>query len=287
MNANPNPIPPTNIPDTFTPIKRNYWIVHEESKFAHWSADFPRGQMNNLWEQWAFAKEVLQAGQEEGVYRITSASQYPHNYGDYEEASGQSYNERTERILREHGMLAFFNDIGRCVATSRLCYYDLQGKVMEAEVDCPGMLLRQLRPDLEKSWKIQHYQSQDPNPIRLWGLGGRVWKREERPEWTDEEFEENKCLKVHLEIETATDIWFPKVWGYLEEVDREQTDEQGRIVFNEKGTLALRKPEWEDMSGWFDNRELAQCHTPRFNNFIQRVRQITLNYGGVCHLCDE
>jgi hypothetical protein len=291
MNANPNEMPLT-IPDTFTPIKRNYWVVHEDAKFGQWCANFPRGQMLNLWEQWAFAKEVLQAGQEEGIYRIIYAApeqlgpnKQPGTYPAYEEASGQSYIECVEKTLREYGKLRFFKDIGACKPSARLCYFDVQGNRVEAEVSFPGELLRELRPDLKK--RRGHYTYEDHNPIKLWGYGARVRKREEFSEMTDAEYEEVKFQPVYLGISTHTDIWFPKVWGYQEDVDRILRDDEGNSIFNEEGDLALRKPEWEDMSGWFNNRELAQCHTPRFNNFIQRVRQITLNYGGVCHLCDE
>jgi hypothetical protein len=281
MNSEPTPIV---IPDTFKPFKRNHWIVHEDRSFGYWYAKFPPGEMLNLWEQWAFAKELLRAGQEEGVYRIISARaekplepNEPGTYGRYEEASGQSYDECVEQTLRKYERLRFFHDIGGCRASARLCYYDLQGNLVEAEIVRPGKLLEEIRIDLELE-PSGNYTSWNYKPIELDGLGARIRERKEFPNRTDEEYEELKFGTMALRISIHTDIWFPKVWGYLEDVERNLTDENGWTI-HENG-FPIRKPRWQPTGEHFDNRELAQCHTPRFNNFIQRVKQLTLNYGG-------
>jgi hypothetical protein len=263
-----NPTPPIIIPDTFTPIKRNRWIVSEEdkyAKFAHWTAKFPQGQMIDPWEQWEFWKKVLQAGEEERVFRVEKIWDDPPIYD--KAASGKSYADYIEQTLRQTGELVFFQQLNNnysLEAPARICYYDLEGKVVEAEISRLGNLLRQSRPDVNQDWK-SCYLSPNHNPIELRGQRGVEWKREDFPEWTDKEFEEtDKFQQAYLVIETYTDIWFPEVKGYLEDWGE---DEYGQSVI------------WKTRQ-WQDNRELALCHTPRLNRFIQRVKQLTLGYGG-------
>jgi hypothetical protein len=273
MNGDPDKMPSITVPDTFSPIKRNRWVASEDVAYATWQAKFPKGQMTDPWELWPFLKGVLQAGEEEGVFRITEvgAGEPP----DYSGTSGQSYTEFAEQILIQEGRLTFFKDIERCNAPAWLCYYDLEGNLVEAEVPSRrefgglGGLLRQLRPDVDQDLKGS-WLYQDHNPLGLYGQGGIAWKREDFPEWTDEEFEEtDKFQHAYLNIETHTDIWFPWVSGHLENEDRGwRTDIiNGKVIVYKEGEL-------------YDNRELAHCHTLRLNRFIQRVKQLTLDYGG-------
>jgi hypothetical protein len=288
MNANSNPIPPITIPDTFKPFKRNHWVVYEEPKFCQyfclWYAEFPPGEMLNLWEQWAFAKELLRAGQEEGIYRIIRSK------SGYSETPHQSYNDWVEEILRNQGKLVALDDLEYSLAPTRLSHYDLQGNIVETEIPIQGYyfsnLLSDLRPDIDHEENRLYLSSSYP-PIHLKGSRARIWEREEFPDCTDEEYESLKFGTMYLVISTSTDIWFPKLMGYLEDVDRCVRDQYGNPLRDENGLRAMWKPEWKDMSGWFDNRELAQLNTPRFNNFIQRVKQLVLTYGGTWKIDKE
>jgi hypothetical protein len=277
MNSEPTPIV---IPDTFKPIKRNRWVVYEEPKFCQyfclWYAEFPAGGMLNLWEQWAFAKELLRAGQEEGIYRIIStvAEKPKRNetatYGRYEISSGQSYNDNVEQILREQGKLRFFNDLGYSLASTRVCHYDLQGKIVETDIPVEGYrfseLLCGLRPDIDQEENRLYLSSSYP-PIQLRNYAG-----------------------MGFGISTNTDIWFPKLLGFMEDNTEQpeimERDEWGRYLVDENCNPIL-KPGWEVMVHWYDNQELAERHTPRFNNFIQRVKQLVLTYGGTWKIDKE
>ena len=64
-------------------------------------------------------------------------------------------------------------------------------------------------------------------------------------------FQEKKIQTNQISIFTHSDIWFPAVIGF----------------------------HMEDF-GQYDNRELAYCHTPRFNQFIQEIKKLTLSFGG-------
>jgi hypothetical protein len=277
MNGDPNKMPSITVPDTFTPIKRNRWIVSEEdkyAKFAHWTAKFSQGQMIDPWEQWEFWKKVLQAGEEEGVFRVEKIWDDPPLYD--KAASGQSYADYVEQTLRQTGELVFFQQLSNHYsldAPARICYYDLEGKVVEAEprrseLGGLGGLLSQFRPDVVQDWK-SCYLSRNHNPLELRGQKAWERKREDFLSYTDEEFEQRRFRQAYLDIEIYTDIWFPWISGYMEDEDR-----GWKTGFVDGKTVIYQEGEW------YDNRELAMCHTPRLNRFIQRVKQLTLDYGG-------
>ena len=115
----------------------------------------------------------------------------------------------------------------------------------------------------------------------LWGHEALKRRREDWPSYTDEEFYEqgHQFRTANLHIGLPSDIWFPYVWGHLEDIDRILRHADGNprrdAHFNE-----VKQPRWEHVGQWYDNRELALQHTPRFNRFLQRVRQLGLDYGG-------
>ncbi|HVJ93889.1 MAG TPA: hypothetical protein VM580_29065 [Labilithrix sp.] len=63
--------------------------------------------------------------------------------------------------------------------------------------------------------------------------------------------------EVRVEVRLDTDIWFPRVMGMLEEL-----------------------PEEDDPPSMYDNRALAERHTPRLNAFVGELRRLTLDLGG-------
>jgi hypothetical protein len=65
---------------------------------------------------------------------------------------------------------------------------------------------------------------------------------------------ENEKRTNHLIIRLESDIWFSKVMGLLEEYPADRDD------------MAM-----------YDNRELAACHTPRLNRFIESIRAAALS----------
>ncbi len=69
---------------------------------------------------------------------------------------------------------------------------------------------------------------------------------------------------VRLRVLLYTDIWLPWVFGFLEE-------------------------EWPapNVLQLFDNRELASCHTPRLNRFLEQARRRVEAAGGTWALADQ
>jgi hypothetical protein len=229
-------------------MKKNIWVVNHDLEFASWDAVFPKGKMLDSWELWPFLKGVLEIGEQEAVYRVAQVGVIRNLPRP---AERQSYAQLVEQYLTEKGKLLFFNqlDLGNHVSTpARLAYYEENGVLVEDEVSDLGGLIRRLRP--EKVDERDEYMTSD-NPVTFSGQIGIRYSNGDL---------EGACLNIYLH----TDIWFPKVMGYLEDWGK------GEWGLSIDGTNRL----------WQDNRELALRHTPRLNRFLARVKQLTLEYGG-------
>jgi len=118
--------------------------------------------------------------------------------------------------------------------------YQIQSKVVEADIQDIGALLKQLRPDDKKEYS--HYM-QHVLPVIV--NSHRVV-----PDKIDVS---NKLGgSPALTIKTYSDIWFPYVVDPIESCS----------------VVEL-----------FDNRELANCHTPRLNQFLGETYQLAKKYG--------
>jgi hypothetical protein len=291
-------LPPfVKVPDTFIPpVKRNHWVVMNERDFAQWNIDFPKGAMLDPRELWDYLKQVMQIGHEEAVFSATQMPD-PDITDKYVDVSWEYYVTRVEQLLVANTPVHPLWGLKCCNAIARLSHYDLSGNVVESNVGYNlSELLCALRPDeAERRWPSGNLVFDDylgrrraPCPIRWWGMGARKRKREDFPSFSDEEFYEHghQFKEAYLRICLPTDIWFPRVNGYMEDIERDEI-----YHYDENGNYTLIKPGPYDFYQWFDNRELALVHTPRLNRFLQRVRQWTVECGGAwsiesadCHM---
>lgn len=105
----------------------------------------------------------------------------------------------------------------RFVTPGTICWHEA-GERREGEVAFVGPLLNRLRPDApESTW--DHIAWVPPVSVSV--------------------------FRDFVSITLMTDVWFPRVIGFLEE-------------------------DWPDVM--LDNAELAACHTPRLNTFLHAVR---------------
>jgi hypothetical protein len=295
-------LPPfVRVPDTFSLVKRNHWVVMNEYDFARWEIEFPKGAMLDPRELWDYWKQVIQIGHEEAVFSITHmrmSKPTPDNEYGYVDISWESYVTRVEQLLAANDPVPLFGDIRRCDAAARLSHYDLSGNVVESNIGRNlSELLCALRPDAAERRGADGFQRFEdylgfwrcPNPIDFRGKSARKWTREDIPSLSSEEFYEHgyELQAAYISICLPTDIWFPRVYGYMEDIERDEIFQE-----HEDGSYSLIKPGPYDFYQWFDNRELALVHTPRLNRFLQRVRQWTVECGGSWSIdraacCDE
>jgi hypothetical protein len=286
------------VPDTFIPpVKRNHWVVMNERDFAQWNIDFPKGAMLDPRELWDYLKQVMQIGHEEAVFSATQMPD-PDITDKYVDVSWEYYVTRVEQLLVAKTPVHPLWGLKCCNAIARLSHYDLSGNVVESNVGYNlSELLCALRPDAAERRGAGGFRWFDdylgrrraPCPIVFRGKSARKWTREDIPSLSSEEFYEHgyELQAAYISIRLPTDIWFPRVYGYMEDIERDKIFQE-----HEDGSYSLIKPGPYDFYQWFDNRELALVHTPRLNRFLQRVRQWTVDCGGSWSIdraacCDE
>lgn len=179
----------------------------------------------------------------------------------------------------------------RVYASTRLSYYSQDGNLLEGYIDDIGTLLRHIRPfeydlsasdlpnvhieeDRRRKEKYINEFKAHGGALYFYGSLGRNtndWDRYRRWETLPKEVrdpEPEPCTYTPcLGIQLYTDIWLPQVVGGLE-----HTRNPGKYKHNEVHL--------------FDNRELANRHTPRLNSFLQSVKQLIEQRGGTWHYED-
>lgn len=218
----------------------NWWRVDRNAFFAGWHADF------------ASLREIL-SYEERGqryIELVTRFVELAHQeeiaqpfLGDtpFADAAGMSFIEFEQKIaLGESDLLAHVDE--RLTYKTRICHYDLEGEITSTTTDDAGSLLRQLRPDVS-----ERYHRKDMYP----------WKP---LKMNCSKPSDGLLSDTWLNITFQTNIWFP--WVYSARYDDPPTNKPGRQM------------------PMLDNRELAACHTPRLNRFLQGLREMTEKLGG-------
>ena len=162
-------------------------------------------------DQSALARAVLDAGAETRVFRLASADR---DGGDLQPVDENAAVENRFRVELPEGR--------RLVTPGTICWHEVDTR-REDEIVWVGALLERLRPDAaERGSSFMSYQP----PVAVRGGRGNVT------------------------IELATDVWFPRTVGLLEE-----------------------DAPWAPAPPSYDNSDLAACHTPRLNAFLAAIRE--------------
>jgi hypothetical protein len=230
-------------------MKENKWNVDGlRSNYARWRATFSSKAMVNKVGFWGFLEGLLMLGTKYEIIQFLEIEKEIDGRKYYFNVkSGESFIDFADRLLQQEGVL-LFGEPRKCL--SKLCFYDQKGEIVSKKVLNPGRILARTR-----DYGL-HYPSTDA--VTFFESLGFVTRRN-----YDFFIEDGvKYAPSNLLIYTQTNIWFPKV---LSIEDHSKRWDQGYIYKEE----------------WYDNSELALCHTPRFNKFIQGIKQLTIQYGGV------
>ncbi len=225
---------------------KNHWCTHSDA-FATWYITFPpvsqATDIDNLLE---FAQHLLEVGEREQIYRVLETR----SPNAFKATANYTYIQYLRDIAAsESQRLPLFNDGGGAATTergtlrapARICFYNQMGNLVEQEIENVGLLLKELRPDAVELCSYKHIKQVEPVSVIGPNLSLSIVR------------DTSKLWPVRIRISLFCDIWFSLVGGYL--------DLEKEVHF-------------------FDNRELACCHTPRLNRFISNVRQLTLSFGG-------
>ena len=133
------------------------------------------------------------------------------------------------------------------VALSLVSYYDEEDNIIENKVNNLGKLLHTLRIR-ESEDRIKYGHGREPLSIQG-----------EPIEIRNKEMVED----IRISFILYTDIWLPWVIGSFDDLKLDK--ETGHRIL-------------------YDNRELANRHTPRLNRFLAEARELTLSMGGTWEL---
>ena len=223
----------------------NHWVAWKWS-LASWEGNVPPGiTATKLFE---LHRAVLAAGEEERVWQVLETE----SPLAYRAAPGYSYADYLEDLYRRDGKLralplctfAHRTQQGIVRTPARVAYFGIGGEIEEADVENLGLLLRRLRPECPP--EVAHAYTYSVAPV---GVAGSL------PPY------QGGYGFLTYGIELLTDIWFPRVRGWMEE----------------EGEEWWTPPESD---GLYDNSALAARHTPRLNRFLMKVRELVLANGG-------
>lgn len=225
---------------------KNYWITGDH--YGEWYSRFdlpPEADRLKFLEE--LTRGFIEVCGQEDIHRVMEAGVSPSQ-------AAESYLDSLKEIAIRTGEYPLLGNISTRDQTSinqstfstRICYYNREGYLEERDTQHIGQLLRELRPEvMEERPSFAYY----PQPVGF--IGSRI-PLKGIPQ--SEVFRD-----IGISIVLRSDIWFPQVVGYLED-----------YIYDEESLG----------SGKYDNRELALCHTPRLNHFLQKLRQLTLKLDG-------
>jgi len=194
-----------------------------------------------------FSRRLTYAGTKLNVYNILET---PGPFA-FKQNLKHNYPDHLLHVAKTTGNVPFF-DLGNGAAKTpagvlrtpgHVCYYNENNVLIERPVENLGLLLKQLRAH-DIDWG-EGFMMQVA-PVSVLGQTLKLKNDQLPPQ------------KICIYISLYTDIWFTKVLGFLED------------SFNIRGDVK-----------WFNNSELASCHTPRLNEFIASVRKDTIELGGI------
>lgn len=229
---------------------QNLWSTRSDPPFAEWEMRFaPPATETDLQRLLELVRRILAAGERHEVYRVLETpAPFP-----FRSAPRWTYADFLASILQSSGSLPLFDlgsgvaptPEGQLVTPGKVCFYDLNGQLVESEVNDLGALLERRRPSDLPEWR--RHQMAHVAPVAI--LGRRITVAPSSP---------GRPGPVRIILSLLTDIWFPWVLG----------------------TFLGEQPLRPHPRLLYDNRELAFCHTPRLNRFLSEVRRLAESLGG-------
>jgi hypothetical protein len=243
---------------------RNYWYVSQYDSAWHlptWRAKFPVGKIATQQDAWPLIKTILEVGWQEEILRIFTEEVelrqfiYDVDRGvipvPFSEALHNGFFDAIEQLVT--------SNLSECIVDingmTKVSYYEKNGQLVDKYVG---------GRDLGKFLYNYHLGS-------FGSYQSRFKKRFLYPyssclSFKDHFMPVNNPEGCYLDITLTSDIWFPIVNGFMEK-------KVG--IWDTFGA-----DEVADYKGRFDNRELANRHTPRLNRFLSAIAAKVTEMGG-------
>jgi hypothetical protein len=235
-------------------VNKNLWTATElDNSFASWGISLPYPQNSSqMSPMLRLFKEISTIGMELEIYNIEKID------AESSQIISCNYADEIEKILSTSGRLYSFgvDDAIRYglsyICSSKIRFYDLKGDIKEEfSKDISSLLLENYPVKREDSTSL--FPPTMP-PILI--CGDMI---------VDLEYNSRQKLSTfEISINLHSDIWFPWIKGFVE----------GNISHIRSFTHPI-------LGKAYDNRELANYHTPRLNKFLKTISQLILDYGGM------
>jgi hypothetical protein len=246
---------------------RNRWCMLTDEKseidLPKWTAHFPAGKFATHQDFWPLVKTILEVGQQEEIFRIfTEEAEFRRFIRDVDSSilpmpflevlhSGISGTKVEEQLVADN-LPEYIRNIQ---GMTKVSYYEKDGQLVDKYVGERGLgkfLYNYHLGDLGK------YQCEYGKRFLHAYYGCLRFYDCLVPE-----YEPEGC---YINIKLTSDIWFPIVDGSVErKVGIDTSFDTDEIAY---------------YTGGFDNRELANRHTPRLNRFLSAIAEKVIEMGG-------
>jgi hypothetical protein len=246
---------------------RNRWCMLTDEKseidLPKWTAHFPAGKFVSHQDFWPFVKTILEVGQQEEIFRIfTEEAEFRRFIRDVDSGilpmpflevlHGGISGTKVEEQLVTDNLPEYIRNIQ---GMTKVSYYEKDGQLVDKYVEKQGLgkfLYNYHLGDLGE------YQCEYRKRFLHAYYGCLEFYDRLVPEYDPE--------GCHLDIKLTSDIWFPTIDGSVErKVGIDTSFDADEIARYTKG---------------FDNRELANRHTPRLNRFLSAIAEKVIEMGG-------
>lgn len=226
---------------------KNLWIQTEPA-FVTWTADLTEIQ-HNPDALFTFLKSVFDAGSKYEIFTVVEAPEI-----SFARDAGANICDRLVTLFKMQNVVDLFAFTGAAMAPgaprsstveAKLAWYDGSGKCIEGLCTDLATILQSLEPveDSIPTGFMKHLP-----PLRV--TGPRLTYNNQNPDHLDLSLRDSAVVYFAIH----SDIWFPWLYGSAHPLC--------------------------DHKHMFDNRELAQKHTPRLNNFLQDINNVVTQMGG-------
>jgi hypothetical protein len=239
---------------------RNYWCIQDRYDYDHfpaWEARFPENRFKNRRDTWPLIKAIMEVGQQEKILQIFEYQDDFRQYiSDIENGTLPIpyLDDFVGRITGESFANSYRNELEHipeylynAASIPYMLYYDSQGEIVEDYACGFGKFGEMLR---------YSYHGYSNDHLFKKHAGGECFIR-----FFDHLIEEG--YDGYLKIALPSDIWFPVVRGNLQ---------QKSWVRGNKFSNVFCKG--------FDNRELANWHTPALNRLVAATAEKVKEMGG-------
>jgi hypothetical protein len=248
---------------------RNLWcmLTHEksESDLPEWKAKFPAEKFATHQDFWPFLKTILEAGQQEDIFQIfVEESEFHQFIRDVDSGilpmpyleilhSGIAGTILEEQLVTDD-LPEYIRNIQ---GMTKVSYYEKNGQIIDryvGEQDLGKILYNYHLGSLGNYQSNYYYGKRYLHPY----YGCLTFYEYLIPEYAPE--------GCNVTIMLTSDIWFPIVKGSVER------------KFGIYHTFGADDAAYYE--GGFDNRELANRHTPRLNRFLSAIAAKITEMGG-------